>query len=58
MEIEVTIMIGAVLFGLLALLSSKLVRTICFESILHPRDHCRLEVCNGEVAVNAERKDK
>lgn len=54
MQIELIIMGGAILLAIIGLLSSRLVRTICVESILHPRDGCKLEVCNGKVTVNQE----
>lgn len=53
MQIELIIMGGAILLAIIGLLSSRLVRTICVESILHPHG-CKLEVCNGKVTVNQE----
>lgn len=54
MQIELIIMCVAVLLGIVVLLSSKVVRTICFEAIFHPQDHCKLEVRDGKVTVSQE----
>ena len=54
MEIELIIMGVAVLLGIVVLLSSKIVRAICFEAIFHPRDHCKLKVSDGKVTVSQE----
>ncbi len=58
MKIELIIMFGAVLLSIVVLLSSKLVRTICLESIFHPRDQCELGVGNDEVTVNQKRVEQ
>jgi len=52
MKMELIIMCVAVLLGIVVLLFSRLVRTICYEAIFHPSDHCKLEVCDGIVTVN------
>jgi hypothetical protein len=51
MQTEVAVMCLSFVAGVTLLLSSKVARAICQSAILHPREPCHLEICNGDVAV-------
>jgi len=48
-SVEVVMLAGAIVVGLLALLMSPLVRAVCWDSIVHPRHECVCEKRGGEV---------
>jgi hypothetical protein len=57
MNVEVLLMCLAVVIGVIALLSSKFVRTVCREAITHPRQQCEINVY-GNKRISVKRNEE
>jgi hypothetical protein len=57
MNAEVSLMCLAVVIGIVVLLSSKFVRTVCREAITHPRQHCEINV-HGNKRISVKRTEQ
>ena len=51
MYIEIILMGFGVAVAIIALLSSKFVRTVCREAISHPRNRCEIQVRGEKISV-------
>ena len=51
MVIELIVIGAAIAGAVVALVASPMVRAICSESLIHPRDRCQLEKYDNGVRV-------
>ncbi len=51
MYLQIILMVAGVAIVVIALLASRLVRTMFIEAVFHRRDHCEIQVCSEGVSV-------
>lgn len=55
---ELLLMGVVVVIAVVALLSSKFVRAVCWEAIFHPRHRCEIQVRGDIISVKRDKSEK
>ena len=55
---ELLLMGAVVVIAVVALLSSKFIRTVCWEAIFHPRYRCEIQVRDDKISIKRAESGK